>query len=229
MKSRFPFTLPPQDWDMLPPRKIKDPEATKPEDWDENPVIPDPEAVKPDGWDDIPQEIPAPDAKKPDDWDDEEDGEWSPPTIPNPEYKGEWTPKMISNPNYKGIWEAPEIDNPDFAENNELYVQPSLKWVGFELWQVKSGTIFDNILVTDSIEEAKAFAEATWGKSKEGEKKMLDEHETAERAKMAESGAGGGDFPEGMGDMDMGLGNMGSMMDDGEDLDIPDFSEHDEL
>ena len=26
--------------------------------------------------------------------DDEDDGEWEPPTIPNPEYKGEWKPKM---------------------------------------------------------------------------------------------------------------------------------------
>merc|ERR1712179_436628 len=33
--------------------------------------------------------------------------------------------------------------------------------VGFELWQVKSGTIFDDIIITDSLEEAKAFAEET--------------------------------------------------------------------
>lgn len=31
---------------------------------------------------------------QPEDWDDEEDGEWTAPTIPNPEYKGEWTPKV---------------------------------------------------------------------------------------------------------------------------------------
>ena len=40
--------------------------------------IPDPEAVKPDGYDDIPAEIPDPEAEQPEDWDAEEDGEWEP-------------------------------------------------------------------------------------------------------------------------------------------------------
>ena len=31
-------------------------------------------------------------------------------------------------------------------------------YIGFELWQVKSGTIFDNIIVTDSEQEADEFA-----------------------------------------------------------------------
>jgi len=31
---------------------------------------------------------------QPEDWDDEEDGEWTAPTIPNPEYKGPWEPKV---------------------------------------------------------------------------------------------------------------------------------------
>lgn len=34
------------DWDFLPPKKIKDPEAKKPEDWDERATIPDPEDKK---------------------------------------------------------------------------------------------------------------------------------------------------------------------------------------
>ena len=35
------------DWDVLPPKKVKDPEAKKPEDWDEKETIPDPEDKKP--------------------------------------------------------------------------------------------------------------------------------------------------------------------------------------
>ena len=35
------------DWDFLPPKKIKDPEAKKPEDWDDKPKIDDPEDSKP--------------------------------------------------------------------------------------------------------------------------------------------------------------------------------------
>lgn len=33
---------------------------------------------------------------QPEDWDDEEDGEWTAPTIPNPEYKGPWKAKVGS-------------------------------------------------------------------------------------------------------------------------------------
>lgn len=89
------------DWDLLPPKKIKDPEAKKPEDWDDRATIPDPDDTKPEDWD-KPEHIPDPDATKPDDWDDEMDGEWEPPMIDNPEYKGEWKPKQIDNPAYKG-------------------------------------------------------------------------------------------------------------------------------
>lgn len=33
---------------------------------------------------------------QPEDWDDEEDGEWTVPTIPNPEYKGPWKQKVCA-------------------------------------------------------------------------------------------------------------------------------------
>jgi calreticulin len=93
------------------------------------------------------------------------------------------TPCRIDNPAYKGIWVAPDIDNPEYKHDDKLYLQKDIKYVGFELWQVKSGTIFDNIIVTDSLEEAKKFAEATWGKTKDGEKEMFD------KAKEVRSGA----------------------------------------
>ncbi|KAK6055422.1 calreticulin family protein [Cooperia oncophora] len=107
------------DWDMLPPKKIKDPDAKKPEDWDEREYIDDEDDKKPDDWD-KPEHIPDPDAKKPDDWDDEMDGEWEPPMIDNPEYKGEWKAKQIKNPAYKGKWIHPEIDNPEYTPDDEL-------------------------------------------------------------------------------------------------------------
>lgn len=46
--------------------------------------------------------------------------------------------------------------------------------VGFELWQVKSGTIFDDIIVTDSLAEAEAFEDATFDAEKDAEKKLYD-------------------------------------------------------
>lgn len=36
------------DWNFLPPKKIKDPEAKKPEDWDDRATIDDPNDTKPD-------------------------------------------------------------------------------------------------------------------------------------------------------------------------------------
>lgn len=36
-----------EDWDFLPAQKIKDPEAKKPEDWDDRAMIDDPEDTKP--------------------------------------------------------------------------------------------------------------------------------------------------------------------------------------
>lgn len=177
-----------EDWDMLAPKTIKDPKASKPEDWDEREEIADPEDKKPEGYDDIPATIPDKEASKPEDWDEEEDGTWEPPVIPNPEYKGEWKPKMIKNPEYKGIWVAPDIENPDYVHDDALYHFKDLKYVGFELWQVKSGSIFDNIVVADSLEDATKVAEETWGKSKDAEKAAFEKAKEAEnKAKSADA------------------------------------------
>ncbi|CAK9152910.1 unnamed protein product [Ilex paraguariensis] len=165
------------DWKILPPKKIKDPKAKKPDDWDDQEYIPDPEDKKPEGYDDIPVEIPDTDAKKPEDWDDEEDGEWTPPKTVNPKYKGPWKQKTIKNPNYMGEWKAPMIDNPDFKDDPDIYVYHHLRYVGIELWQVKSGTLFDNVLVCDDPEYAKQLAEDTWGKHKDAEQIAFDEAE----------------------------------------------------
>ncbi len=69
----------------MPPKKIKDTEIKKPEDWDgkdsiqqnrnvlilffiERELIDDPEDKKPANWDNQPEYIPDPDATKPEDW-----------------------------------------------------------------------------------------------------------------------------------------------------------------
>lgn len=101
-----------------------------------------------------PKEVPDPEASKPEDWDDEDDGEWEPTMIENP------APKMIPNPEYGG-----DVYAYDFAA------------VGFDLWTVNNGTIFDNVLVTDSLDYAKSFAETTWGKIKDGEKAAKEKYD----------------------------------------------------
>eukprot|EP00798_Chlamydomonas_sp_ICE-L_P002046 gene2046-18223_t len=178
---------------LKPDNTYKDPKAVKPKEWDERPKIDDPEVVKPDGYDDVPATIADPDATMPEDWDEEEDGTWEAPTIPNPEFKGAWKQPQIENPEYKGIWVADDIPNPDFVEDKTLYQFKDTKFLGFELWQVKAGTIFDNIFVGDSFEEAEKFATATWGASKDAEKEAFDKMKAEEDAARAAAAPGPGD------------------------------------
>jgi len=195
------------EFDFLEAKVINDPNESKPADWVDEKKIPDPAITKPEGYDDIPEETVDPDATKPDDWDDEDDGEWEPPMIDNPDYKGPWTPTMIDNPDYKGPWEHPQIDNPDYEYDEKMYAvcPDGCTHVGFELWQVKSGTIFNDIIVTDSLEEAQKFAEETFFKMKDGEKTMYDDIKEAERAASAdEEEDEDGDFDmDDLGDDDM--------------------------
>uniref|UniRef100_A0A1I8PZT1 Calreticulin n=1 Tax=Stomoxys calcitrans TaxID=35570 RepID=A0A1I8PZT1_STOCA len=144
-------------------------------------TIPDPEDTKPADWD-KPEHIPDPDATKPEDWDDEMDGEWEPPMIDNPEFKGEWQPRQLDNPNYKGPWEHPEINNPEYTPEPNLYLRKEICIVGLDLWQVKSGSIFDNILVTDDIEMAIQIS-ADVKKTQEGERKMKESQDEEQRKK----------------------------------------------
>jgi len=175
------------DWDILPPKKIKDPAQSKPSDWVDSPKMDDPADIKPEGYDDIPKQVVDKDAKKPEDWDDEADGDWEAPTIDNPEYKGPWKAKKIDNPDYKGPWVHPEIDNPEFVDNPNLYSYESFGAVGIDIWQVKSGSIFDNIIITDSVSEAKSFLDETWGKNKAAEKTMFEAKQADEKKQAEEA------------------------------------------
>ena len=207
-----------EDWDMLEPKTIKDPEASKPKDWVDQAKIDDPEDKKPEGYDDIEEYIPDPEAEVPEDWDEEMDGEWEAPMINNPEFKGEWKAKQIDNPDYKGPWEHPMIDNPDYVKDEQIYSYESWGAIGLDLWQVKSGTVFDNFLITDDVDAAIAAAKATIEKNADGEKKMKEEADKAAAEAAAEEGEGDDEDEE---DLDE---------DDFEEEDFDDeFDGHDEL
>merc|ERR1719379_1653062 len=170
-----------EGWDFLEPKQIRDPDEKKPADWVDEAEIDDPEDKKPAGYDDIPAKIADPKAKKPDDWDDESDGTWEAPQVDNPAYKGAWKARKIKNPAYKGIWEAKLIDNPKYAPDDKLYSYKSFNAVGIDVWQVKSGPIFDNILVTDDVEYAKAHGDKTWKAGKDAEKAAKDKADEEKR------------------------------------------------
>merc|ERR1711976_552423 len=112
----------------------------------------------------------------------------------NPAYKGDWSVKRISNPAYKGFWEAKKIDNPEYEDDDAVYKYADFGFIGFDLWQVKGGTIFDNVIVCDDKAEADAFA-AKWkalsavekeGKAKEDEEKKKEDDAKADAAKKTE-------------------------------------------
>ena len=52
--------------------------------------------------------------------------------------------------------------------------------------QVKSGTIFDNILITDSVDFAEQYGKDTWEVTKDAEKKMKDAQDEEERKQREE-------------------------------------------
>lgn len=178
------------DWDMLPPKEINDPAASKPADWVDEKDIVDPTDVKPADWDDEPATIVDPEATKPEDWDDELDGDWEAPTIANPNYKGVWTPAKIPNPDYKGPWIHPKIVNPDYHEDNTLYEYDSFGVIGVEVWQVKAGSVFDNFLITDDLDEAHKYVDiVNERRAAEKEAKEADDdakHAAAEAEREAE-------------------------------------------
>jgi len=150
-------------------------------------------------WD-KPEHVADPDATKPDDWDDDMDGEWEAPMVDNPDFKGDWKSPMIKNPAYKGRWVHPEIDNPDYAADDQIYAYDDFGRIGLDLWQVKSGTVFSNFLMTDDTATADAEAKELLKKIEaESEAKAAEE---AEAAKAAEAEDDGELDEDEMGDID---------------------------
>merc|ERR1712226_1365067 len=155
-----------EDWEVLKPKEISDPEDKKPQDWSDESMIDDPAEKKPDDWVEEKRIVDA-EAKKPDDWDDEEDGEWEAPMKDNPAYKGDWVAKRISNPEYE--------------DDDAVYKYADFGFIGFDLWQVKGGTIFDNVIITDDVAEADTFAK-NWKAVSEVEKTKKKEEDDAKKA-----------------------------------------------
>lgn len=143
---------------------VPDPEKLKPVDWVDEPTIPDPRDKKPPNFDDYPPRfMPNPKASKPKDWNDDANGVWEHPLIENHEWEP-WEPIHMINPDYIGPWVQPMIKNPKYVYDDRMFNVCSVNCtrIGFELWQVRAGVVFDDIIVTDDLEEAKRFAEETF-------------------------------------------------------------------
>jgi len=101
--------------------------------------------------------------------------------VPNPKSKGPWKARRIPNPAYKGEWKARQIPNPAYEADDKLYlIRKPIERVAIDVWQVKSGSIFDNIIIGDNLEEVNAIVDKTWKATKDAEK-------AAEEAKKKEA------------------------------------------
>merc|ERR1712134_38998 len=73
------------------------------------------------------------------------------------------------------------IANPEYEDDDSLYAFEEFGFIGFDLWQVKGGTIFDNVIITDDKSEADAFAKK-WKELSEVEKAKKKEDEDSKKS-----------------------------------------------
>lgn len=81
--------------------------------------IDDPADKAPDKFQGQPRYLVDPSDFRPDDWDSEDDGEWEPNLIPNPDYN--WKPRQIPNPNY--------VPPPTYWDKLLAEIRMSLPWL----------------------------------------------------------------------------------------------------
>merc|ERR1712232_1511204 len=84
-----------------------------------------------------------------------------------------------------GVWEAKKIANPEYVDDDKIYSYADFGFLGFGLWQVKGGPIFDNIILTDNQAEADAFAKK-WKELSEVEKSKKKEEDDAKKTEVKE-------------------------------------------
>ncbi|XLU99650.1 hypothetical protein S245_013990 [Arachis hypogaea] len=185
------------DWDILPLRKLQDTNAKKPKDWDGREYIEDPDDVKPEGYDSIPALIPDPNAKE---------QKISYLFLCLISLKTRMKRKMVSGGHQKfqirntkdhgkerksrtlttkGSGKTPWIGNPEFEDDPDLYVLKPIQYVGIKVWQVKGGSVFDNVLICDDPDYARQVVDEVFA-NREIEKEAFEEAEKVRKAKEEE-------------------------------------------
>jgi len=114
----------------------------------------------------------------------------------------------------------PLIDNPEYEPDDELYAYDDFGVIGLDLWQVKSGTIFDHFLITDDPEVAKAECEDIMKTTVKGEIAMREKQEEETRVKEEQAKKDDVDDDDDDDD-DEGLGEVEDTEDEDEDEEEP--------
>ncbi|KAJ5077920.1 calreticulin-3 [Anaeramoeba ignava] len=91
---------------------------------------------------------------------------------------------LLNDWNFNQFEEYIESNLENQNKNSKKIIFKNLGLIALKFAQVQSGTIFDNILITDDFEYAVKFAQNTWGKSKEIEKEKF--FEIQEKMKIIE-------------------------------------------
>ena len=135
-------------------RTVLDTDAVKPADWTEEEFIKDPsyDPTK------IPDFVDDPTDRRPKLWNEKKRGKWRPRRVRN--VNKPRGPQMVPNPKYKGKWN-PQKPNPQFVANPTRYEFEPIQYVAIDVMQLKPGTIFDNIVITDD-EDVIAANVAEW-------------------------------------------------------------------
>ncbi|KAF7843789.1 calreticulin 3 [Senna tora] len=74
----------------------------------------------------------------------------------------------------------------EFEDDPDLYVLKPIKYVGIEVWQVKAGSVFDNILICGDPQYAKQVVEDYMANNRELEKEAFEEAEKERKAREEE-------------------------------------------
>lgn len=158
------------DWNLTSLKKMEKSLAES-KDWEQD------EEDKPQDWE---KHFLDASANKPSDWNSELDGDWQAPMLQKPPYQDGLKPEGID----KDVWLHQKMKNTNYLTEYDLSEFENIGAIGLELWQVRSGTIFDNFLITDSEEYAENFGKATWGETK-GPEREMDDIQAKEEVKKA--------------------------------------------
>ncbi|XP_048198661.1 calreticulin-3 isoform X2 [Perognathus longimembris pacificus] len=108
------------------------------------------------------------DTSAPSDWNSELDGDWQAAMLQKPPYQDGLRAEGID----QDVWLHQKMQSASYLLQHDLSEFENIGAIGLELWQVRSGTIFDNFLITDDEEYAVKFGKATWGETKDPEREM---------------------------------------------------------
>ncbi len=117
------------------------------------------------------------------------------------------------------MWKPKQIPNPEYEADDALYAYKDFGFIGVDVWQVKAGTIFDNMLITDDEDKVKE-AKEEWKKIRDAEKAKKKEEadkKAAEAPKEEAKDDEDGDDDD-MDDADEDAGDKDAGGDDDEDL-----------